>query len=59
MTVDGRLAPIARANALFRAVRLAPGDHVIDFAFRPTMFYRGAMMTAIAALILVLLAVVP
>lgn len=33
--VDGSPAPIYRANYAFRAVRLRPGDHQVEFLFRP------------------------
>jgi hypothetical protein len=31
--VDGQRVPIVRANLAFKAVRLTPGDHVIEFVF--------------------------
>lgn len=33
--VDGRPAPILRANVMFRALRLAPGPHRVRFRFEP------------------------
>ena len=33
--IDGRAAPIKRANLLFRAVEVPPGRHVVRFMFRP------------------------
>jgi hypothetical protein len=33
--VDGRDAPILRANILFRAVQVAAGHHVLTFEFKP------------------------
>ena len=38
--IDGTPAPIERANVLFRAVRVAPGQHEVRFEFRPI---RGAL----------------
>ena len=34
-SVDGAPAPILRANVMFRAVKLAPGKHVVHFTFHP------------------------
>lgn len=46
--VDGRRAPLLRANAIFRAVRLAPGQHVVRFRYRPQSLYAGLMLSALA-----------
>ena len=35
-TVDGRPAPVLRANLMFRAVFLAPGAHRVRFRFEPS-----------------------
>ena len=40
--VDGAPAPLMQGNALFRAVHLTPGTHVVTFSFRPSKFYLGA-----------------
>ncbi len=34
-TVDGKAAEILRANVMFRAVAIPPGDHVVRFTFHP------------------------
>ena len=52
--VDGVAAPLMRANALFRAVHLAPGTHVVTFTYRPRQFYLGASISALTALALAL-----
>ena len=39
-TIDGRPAPLLRANVLFRAVAVPPGRHVVRFRFSPV---RGAL----------------
>jgi hypothetical protein len=33
--IDGKAAPIERANVLFRAVAMPPGRHTVRFTFRP------------------------
>ena len=56
-TADGRTATIVRANGLFRAVRLNPGPHVVEFVYRPRAFLVGAAAsTAGLALVIGLLA---
>ena len=47
-TVDGAPAPIARANGLFRSVHLAPGEHTVEFDYRPPSFRIGIAVTAFA-----------
>jgi hypothetical protein len=36
-TVDGKLVPILRCNFLMRGVALTPGDHTVEFRFRPPL----------------------
>jgi hypothetical protein len=56
-TADGYPATIVRANGLFRAVRLNPGPHVVEFLYRPRDFLAGAAVSAAAlAMVLGLLA---
>jgi prepilin-type N-terminal cleavage/methylation domain-containing protein len=57
--VDGAPAEIARANGLYRAVRLAPGRHVIRFHYRPRDLYRGLTITVMTALVLLGSCLVP
>ncbi len=52
--VDGQSSPVYLADFLFRAVRVAPGEHVIDLVFDPLSIRLGATLT-IAALIFVCL----
>lgn len=40
-SVDGQPAKTYRANYLFRAVLLPPGEHVVEFAFRPHPYLFG------------------
>lgn len=57
--VDGEPAPVLRANGLFRAVRLTPGEHMVRFVYRPRAFYAGAAVSALATLLLVALVIHP
>ena len=50
---DGKPATIVRANGLFRAVRLNPGPHVVEFLYRPRAFLIGAAASAGALVIVV------
>ncbi len=48
--VDGKAAPIQRADLIFRAVQVSAGTHEIVFEYRPTTFYFGAGVSALALL---------
>jgi len=50
--VDGRPAPIERANTIHRAVAVPAGRHVIRFFYRPRDFFRGLTLT-VAALVII------
>src|SRR5262249_11758014 len=43
--VDGRPAPLLKANALYRAVRLVPGEHRLEFRYRPRPVLYGALLS--------------
>jgi hypothetical protein len=43
--VDGRPAPMYRANYAFRGVPVPGGDHVVQFEFRPLSFLVGATIS--------------
>ena len=49
--VDGVDAPIRRADLIFRAVQVSAGTHEIVFEYRPTTFYFGAAVSALALVI--------
>jgi hypothetical protein len=51
--VDESPAPLMRANGIFRAVHLARGTHTVSFEYHPSAFYRGAQVTAVTALVLI------
>jgi uncharacterized membrane protein YfhO len=60
--VDGSPAELRRANFLFRAVALAPGEHEVDFVFAPESYRRGkaiTVLTLVGAAVLTLLLVLP
>jgi hypothetical protein len=44
-TVDGRQAAIARADGLWRAIRLPPGRHRVEFLYRPRALAVGAAIS--------------
>lgn len=46
--IDGKPAPIAKANYVLRALLIPAGKHTIEFKFEPVAFHTGYTMTAIA-----------
>jgi hypothetical protein len=58
-TVDGEPAPIVRADHAFRGVRLAAGRHRVVFRYQPASVRRGATVSAVAALVVILCAASP
>jgi uncharacterized membrane protein YfhO len=60
-TVDGEEVPVYRADYVFRAVPVGPGEHYVVFRFEPDSYRVGRLVTRIAlavlpALVLVLAA---
>jgi hypothetical protein len=51
--VDGHPATILRANFLFRAVKVEPGDRQVVFAFQPLSFWLGLGLSLLSGLVLV------
>lgn len=47
-TVDGARAPILRANAMFRAVALGPGEHDVEFRYRPRSVLAGLTLSIVS-----------
>ncbi|GAC1315314.1 MAG: hypothetical protein NVSMB2_06570 [Chloroflexota bacterium] len=52
VSVDGRRADLLIANALFRAVALDPGEHVVEFRYAPRLYLAAAAVTGLAVLAL-------
>jgi hypothetical protein len=49
VSVDGKRAPVLRANQIFRAVPLSAGKHRLVFTYRPVWLFLGAALTLAAA----------
>jgi uncharacterized membrane protein YfhO len=52
--VDGAEVPLLHADVLFRAVALAPGDHDVEIFFDSASFKRGALASAGALIVIIL-----
>jgi hypothetical protein len=50
-TVDGQPVEILRADIMFRAVRLEPGEHQIVFRYQPAAIWWGARVSGGALLL--------
>ncbi|MFQ5612470.1 MAG: YfhO family protein [Anaerolineae bacterium] len=48
---DGQQTPIYRANYLFRAVEVGPGQHVVEFRYEPLSFRIGLGISLLSAVI--------
>jgi uncharacterized membrane protein YfhO len=53
--VDGRESPVERANYAFRAVRLEPGRHEVEFRYSPGSVRLGLALSVLALFALVAL----
>jgi hypothetical protein len=53
--VDGVETPVVRADLLFRAVALGPGEHDVELFFDSQSFKRGVLLTAGGLVVVVLL----
>jgi Bacterial membrane protein YfhO len=49
--VDGQPAKVFIANALFRAVAIGPGSHVVEFRFEPLSHLVGAAISAVSLVV--------
>jgi hypothetical protein len=53
LTIDGKSAPIFRANRMMRAAAVPAGKHTLVFEYEPTWFRFGALMSLVTLLVLV------
>ncbi|MFL5745102.1 MAG: YfhO family protein [Niastella sp.] len=53
--IDGKEAPVAKADYVLRALLIPAGKHSIEFKFIPKMYNTGSMLTGIAGWIILLL----
>ncbi|MDZ7836844.1 MAG: YfhO family protein [Actinomycetota bacterium] len=49
--IDGQKAEILKANYLFRALYLEPGEHEIEFRYEPVWFYISIAVSTFVLLI--------
>lgn len=52
--VDGKEAPILRANYVLRALNLPAGKHVVEFRFEPDAYMTGNAITRICSILVLL-----
>jgi hypothetical protein len=50
--VDGRDAEVERVNYVMRGVRVGPGEHRVEFSYRPWSFTAGWIVSLAAVLVL-------
>jgi hypothetical protein len=50
--LDGSPVPIYRANLMFRAMALPPGEHTVTFTYRPSSWRTGILISLITAALL-------
>ena len=50
--VDGRVASLERANAIFVGTEVPAGNHRVEFRFLPTFAVIGVSLSALTALFL-------
>ena len=55
--VDGVETPIQRTNYLYRGIVVPPGEHTVEFVYRPASVQWGLVISAVALLIVIVLAV--
>jgi|688.fasta_scaffold03798_3 hypothetical protein len=55
--IDGKPAPIVKANYVLRALNIPAGKHKISFKFEPAVFYTGRNIANISTWIMMLLVI--
>ena len=55
-TLDGAPTPILKADVIYRAVAVSAGRHTIEFVYRPALFYWGALVSGLSAIVILLIA---
>jgi hypothetical protein len=58
VAIDGEPAGLLRVNGIFRGVAVPEGNHVVEFRYRPTLFYAGAVVSIVSLGLLVLWGVI-
>jgi hypothetical protein len=53
-SVDGRDVPVERVDYLFRGVRLGPGEHTVEFRYRPVSWRLGWIVSLVSLALLAL-----
>ena len=56
-SVDGRPAPLLRANVAFRAVAVPAGRHVVEMVYRPPLALAGLALSGLSFLLILALVV--
>jgi len=56
LTIDGKTAPIYRANRMMRGAAVPAGEHTLVYTYQPGSFRVGAIISAAALLVLLVLA---
>ena len=56
LTIDGKPAPIFRANRMMRGAAVPPGEHILVYTYEPGSFRIGAIVSIAGAVMLLILA---